>query len=71
MTTFNATTSQHLAKKLRAFHIPGDPLVLTNIWDPPSARLALKFKKTKALATASFAIATVCFSPVIKFIFKY
>jgi len=64
MTTFNAARSQALAKKLRALHVPGDPLVFTNIWDPPSARIALKVGKAKALATASYAIASVRLFPV-------
>jgi len=65
MATFDAASSQLLANKLRTLHLPGEPLVLTNIWDPPSASLALKFKKTKALATASYAVASVCSSVAI------
>ena len=26
------------AKTLRSLHVPGDPLVLANVWDPPTAR---------------------------------
>ena len=25
------------AGKLRKLHVPGDPLILANVWDPPSA----------------------------------
>ena len=27
------------AEKLRKLHVPGDPLVLANVWDPTSARV--------------------------------
>jgi len=37
--------------------VPGSPLLLTNIWDAPSVSLALANPATKAIATASFAIA--------------
>jgi 2-methylisocitrate lyase-like PEP mutase family enzyme len=55
--SFNAATSQRLALHLKSLIQPGRPLLLTNIHDPPSASLALSHPKTKALATASFAIA--------------
>ena len=57
MSTFNPTTSTKLAKTLSSLHVPGSPVLFTNIWDPPSANTALSFPSTKALATASFAIA--------------
>jgi 2-methylisocitrate lyase-like PEP mutase family enzyme len=51
------SASQTLAQTLRALHVPGNPIMFTNIWDAPSALIALSHPKTKALATASFAIA--------------
>ncbi|KAH8590298.1 carboxyvinyl-carboxyphosphonate phosphorylmutase [Bisporella sp. PMI_857] len=57
MAAFNPELSQALAQKLRALHSPGNPVIFTNIWDAPSASLVLKHEKTKALATASYAVA--------------
>lgn len=51
-----ATKRNDLARRLRTFHVPGQPLVLTNVWDGASANLAVAHPGTKALATASFAI---------------
>ena len=59
MATFNPQTSQRIALVLKSLIIPGRPLLLTNIHDPPTASLALAHPKTKALATASFAVAAV------------
>jgi len=56
---FSPATSQAGALKLRALHIPGQPLLLTNIWDSSSASIALANPHTKALATASFAVAAI------------
>ncbi|KAJ6259614.1 hypothetical protein Dda_5252 [Drechslerella dactyloides] len=52
MTRLNA-----LAKVLKALHVPGTPLVLTNVHDAPSAAAVASHSATKALATASYAIA--------------
>jgi 2-methylisocitrate lyase-like PEP mutase family enzyme len=46
------------AEKLRRLHVPGDPLLLANIWDPPSARVA-ESGGMRAIATASAALAPV------------
>jgi 2-methylisocitrate lyase-like PEP mutase family enzyme len=59
MNRFDPSISEKLAQDFRALHIPGSPLVLTNVWDPPTVSLALNYPQTKAIATASFAIATV------------
>ncbi len=40
----------------RALHIPGDPLILVNIWDAGSAR-AVAAAGAKAIATGSFGVA--------------
>jgi 2-methylisocitrate lyase-like PEP mutase family enzyme len=46
-----------LAQRLKALHAPGKPLVLTNVWDAISASAIAALPGTKALATASAAIA--------------
>jgi 2-methylisocitrate lyase-like PEP mutase family enzyme len=54
---FDSNISTQLAQKLRSLLIPRQPLLLTNIWDSHSTSLALSNPQTKAIATASFAIA--------------
>lgn len=46
------------AEKLRRLHVPGDPLVLANVWDPTSARV-VEAAGMRAIATASNALAPV------------
>lgn len=46
-----------LAKKLRALHVPGNPILLTNVWDGASAKAVISNPATNAVATASYAIA--------------
>ena len=46
------------AQKLRKLHVPGNPLVLANVWDPPSARVVER-AGMRAVATGSNAIAPV------------
>ena len=46
------------ADKLRKLHVPGDPLLLANIWEPVTARLA-ESAGMRAIATASAALAPV------------
>src|SRR5215471_6705070 len=46
------------AEKLRKLHVPGNPLVLANVWDPPSARVVER-AGMRAVATGSNAIAPV------------
>lgn len=48
-----------MAAKARAFaalHVPGDPLILFNAWDPGSAR-AVALAGAKAIATGSWSVA--------------
>lgn len=45
------------ALALKALHKPGNPLILTNVWDAISARTVASLPGTKALATASYAVA--------------
>jgi 2-methylisocitrate lyase-like PEP mutase family enzyme len=46
----------HKAALLSSLHIPGDPLIVTNIWDAVTARIVAGSKGVKALATASHAV---------------
>src|SRR5215510_13312445 len=46
------------AEKLRKLHVPGNPLVLANAWDPTSARV-VESVGVRAIATASNALAPV------------
>ncbi|KAK4494004.1 hypothetical protein PRZ48_015190 [Zasmidium cellare] len=46
-----------LAKTLRSLHVPGTPLLLTNVWDGATAKAVTAHPGTKAVATASYAIA--------------
>jgi 2-methylisocitrate lyase-like PEP mutase family enzyme len=46
------------AETLRALHAPGRPLLLANVWDPPTARL-VQSAGLAAVATASAAVAPV------------
>jgi 2-methylisocitrate lyase-like PEP mutase family enzyme len=51
------TGSAALAERLRALHVPGDPLVVVNAWDAASARVVAGVHGCRAIATASWAIA--------------
>jgi 2-methylisocitrate lyase-like PEP mutase family enzyme len=46
------------AETLRRLHVPGDPLLLANVWDPVTARL-VQSAGMRAVATASAALAPV------------
>jgi len=41
---------------LDSLHIPGDPLIVTNVWDAVTARIVAAAPGVKALATASHAV---------------
>src|SRR6187431_1494137 len=41
---------------LRTLHIPGTPLIVTNVWDAVTARIVADVPGVKALATASHSI---------------
>ncbi|ERF70614.1 hypothetical protein EPUS_02480 [Endocarpon pusillum Z07020] len=45
------------AKKLASLHVPHKPLVVTNVWDAATAKLAALHPSCAAIATASYAIA--------------
>lgn len=46
-----------LATHFKSLHVPFKPVILTNVFSASGARLALAHPRTKALATASYAIA--------------
>lgn len=50
-------STKTLAGRLKALHQPGNPLVLANVYDIISARAVASLPNSKALATASYAIA--------------
>lgn len=50
------TSQADLAGRLDTLHMPGDPLVLVNVWDPISARAVASAAGVKAIATASYAV---------------
>jgi 2-methylisocitrate lyase-like PEP mutase family enzyme len=52
----NMTTQAQKAKHFRKLHVPGEPLVLFNIWDAGSAK-TLAETGVQALATSSWAVA--------------
>jgi 2-methylisocitrate lyase-like PEP mutase family enzyme len=57
------STQNDTAKAFKALHKPGDPLVLTNVWDAITARTIAALPQTRALATASYAIAAAAGVP--------
>jgi 2-methylisocitrate lyase-like PEP mutase family enzyme len=48
---------QTLSKPFKALHQPGNPLVLANVYDILSTRAVASLPSSKALATASYAVA--------------
>jgi 2-methylisocitrate lyase-like PEP mutase family enzyme len=50
-------TSKATSTTLKALHVSGKPLVLTNVWDTVSTLAIAPLPSCKALATASYAIA--------------
>jgi 2-methylisocitrate lyase-like PEP mutase family enzyme len=50
------TTTAERAELLRSLHVPGDPLIVTNVWDAATARAVASAPGVRALATASHAV---------------
>ena len=50
------STTAEKAELLRSLHVPGDPLVVTNVWDSITARTVASVPGVRALATASHSI---------------
>ncbi len=51
------TTTTAKAAALSALHVPGDPLIVVNVWDAMTARIVARTPGVKALATASHSVA--------------
>ncbi|KAJ5189632.1 Pyruvate/Phosphoenolpyruvate kinase [Penicillium cf. griseofulvum] len=51
------STQNDIAKHLRALHQPGNPLILTNVYDAATASIIASLPSAPAIATASYAIA--------------
>lgn len=56
MTAASSSSGADKAALLRSLHVPGDPLIVTNVWDAASARAVAAAPGVRALATASHAI---------------
>ena len=50
------TTTAEKSEILRSLHVPGTPLIVTNVWDAVTARIVAGAEGVKALATASHAV---------------
>lgn len=50
------TSTNEKAELLRILHVPGDPLILVNVWDAVSATVVASAPGVRALATASHSI---------------
>lgn len=50
------TTQAQRAELLRSLHVPGDPLIVTNVWDAISARIVASVPGVKAIASASHSV---------------
>lgn len=57
MSTTTPTSQNTLAQILKSLHNPANPLILTNVWDAITASTIAALPETRALATASYAIA--------------
>ena len=55
-------TTAALAKAFRQLHVLNKPLILTNVYDAASARAVAQLPGTRALATASYAVAAAAAS---------
>ena len=51
------TSTAEKATALTALHVPGDPLIVVNVWDAITARIVARSAGVRALATASHAVA--------------
>jgi 2-methylisocitrate lyase-like PEP mutase family enzyme len=50
------TTQAEKAELLLALHIPGDPLIVTNVWDAVTARIVADVPGVRAIASASHSV---------------
>jgi 2-methylisocitrate lyase-like PEP mutase family enzyme len=51
------STQNRVAHHFRSIHVPGDPLILANVYDAATAKAIISNPNAKAVATASYAIA--------------
>jgi 2-methylisocitrate lyase-like PEP mutase family enzyme len=51
------STQNKLAQHFRSLHVPGNPLILGNVYDGASAKIIISNQHAKAVATASYAVA--------------
>ncbi|KAH7398301.1 PEP phosphonomutase-like protein [Pyrenochaeta sp. MPI-SDFR-AT-0127] len=51
------SSQNDIAKSFKALHNPGTPLIVTNVWDAITAKIIAELPNTKAIATASYAVA--------------
>ena len=49
----------HKAELLNALHVPGTPLIVTNVWDAITAKIVSETPGVKALASASHSVSNV------------
>lgn len=61
--TMSSQSQNSIAQRFRSLHVPGKPLVLTNVWDGITANAIAALPQTKAIATASFAVAAAAGLP--------
>jgi len=50
------TTQAEKAELLRSLHVPGDPLIVTNVWDAVTARIVAGVPGVRAIASASHSV---------------
>lgn len=50
------TTQAEKAELLRSLHVPGDPLIVTNVWDAVTARIVASVPGVRAIASASHSV---------------
>jgi 2-methylisocitrate lyase-like PEP mutase family enzyme len=50
------TTQVEQAELLRSLHVPGHPLILTNVWDAVTARIVAGVPGVRAIASASHSV---------------
>src|SRR5450830_2002064 len=53
------TSTAEKAALLASLHVPGEPLIVTNVWDAVTARIVAQARGVRALATASHAVSFV------------
>src|ERR1700710_2491803 len=50
------TTTPEKSALLRSLHLPGDPVILTNVWDAVTARIVASAPGVRAIASASHSV---------------